>query len=526
MGAEGDPEQTRIIRTVKTPSWARTLRLILVCLAWEAGGLRPGPATPWLASAGGVVAISSPAVAEISGGYSRPGGGGSSGGYGGYGSFERRPAVGGGGYGRPTSPSLGGFGLDSSRGGDRAISRRASNQAMQDYRASQAPSAPAPLSVDRRPPAGWSDNAWGTASLHRRPPSAGWGGVSYAPGYVGSVPRFGAWDAVLAWSLLNSLSRPQSVAYFQDNRSDARYAQWRAEAERKAASDPAVAQKLTELDALMTQSKAQPASPRAPLPEPEGSAVMFVVVFFGGAVLMGLWLLRRRAAAVAGAGSIGPGGSLSASTVPRRLSGSAASRFRVGMTFPIDPSPFLLAEGATKLQPPASGEMVSVEALGLITDGAVSFHRLYLPGGEAFFMLHLGQDGAPDECRYFSLLDQITPASRDDWGFWLASAEGMIGWPQFQTKDGKIYNRVWAPGSERVRPRQQVETLQTLGGITQRKLQAMLYGAHTGAAPPAPEVEYVLVCAVEHGDEAWIEVHAGIDINPAALSLPAVPLDS
>ena len=28
------------------------------------------------------------------------------------------------------------------------------------------------------------------------------------------------------------------------------------------------------------------------------------------------------------------------------------------------------------------------------------------------------------------------------------------------------------------------------------------------------------------GDEAWVEVYAGIDINPAALTLPAVPLDA
>ena len=253
---------------------------------------------------------------------------------------------------------------------------------------------------------------------------------------------------------------------------------------------------------------------------------MFVVVFFGGAVLVGLWLLRRRAAAVAGVGPIGTARSLSAANAPPGLSGSAASRFRVGMTFPVDPSPFVLSAGATKVTPPASGGMVSVEALGLVADGAVSLHRLYLPGGEAFFMLHLGPDGTPDECRYFRLLDQIAPASRDEWGFWLDPAQGLIGWPQFQTKDGKTYDRVWAPGSERVPPRQQDETLQALEGITQRKIQAMLYGARTGAAPPAPEVEYVLVCAVEQGDEAWVEVHAGIDINPAALTLPAVPLDS
>jgi hypothetical protein len=194
------------------------------------------------------------------------------------------------------------------------------------------------------------------------------------------------------------------------------------------------------------------------------------------------------------------------------------------MTIPVDPSPFLLAAGVTKVRPPEASGMISVEALGLVSDGAVSLHRLYLPGRDAFFMLHLGPDGTPDECRYFSLLDQIAPASRDEWGFWLDPAQGLIGGPQFQTKDGETYDRIWAPGSGRVPPREQVEMVQDLSGAIERKIRAMLYGGRTGAASPAPEVEYVLVCAVEQGDEAWIEVHAGIDINPAALMLPAVSL--
>jgi hypothetical protein len=101
----------------------------------------------------------------------------------------------------------------------------------------------------------------------------------------------------------------------------------------------------------------------------------------------------------------------------------------------------------------------------------------------------------------------------------------MIGWPQFETKNGKTYDRVWAPGSSRVAPRQQIETVQDTVGTIERKIQTMLYGAPSGAAPPAPEVEYVLVCAIEQGDEAWIEVYVGIDVNPASLTLPAVPLD-
>src|SRR6516162_6582800 len=316
---------------MRYPRLRRTLRLVLICLTLAGGPPLPAFAPSWLAPVTGIVALAPPAAAQTSGGYRRPGGGYSGGfGGGGYsGGYARRPSVSGG-YGFPSSSSFGGFG-SAFGGGDLAISRRASSQALRDYRASQAPPA-APTT--RRPSSGWDDSSWGTAPLARRPLPGGWGGGAYAPGYAGSGPRFGAWDAVLAWSLLNSLSRPQAVTYFQDNRDDPRYAQWRAEADRKAASDPAVAQKLAELDTLMAQAKAQPANPRPAPSDTGGSGGLFIVVFVGGAVLLGLWLMRRRAAAVAGGGpmAIAPG-----------LSGSAQSRFRVGMTFPVDPSPFVLA---------------------------------------------------------------------------------------------------------------------------------------------------------------------------------------
>jgi hypothetical protein len=168
--------------------------------------------------------------------------------------------------------------------------------------------------------------------------------------------------------------------------------------------------------------------------------------------------------------------------------------------------------------------MISVEAVGLLDDAGAQLHRLYLPGRTAFFQLHLGADGAPDECRYFSRLDEVQPADQAEWGQWLDPAQGMIGWPAFQTKDGKNYDRIWAPGQAKVAPRQQTETMQTLSGVTQRGLQVMLYAGPTGAAPPAPQSEYVMVAAVEDGGQAWVEIHAGIDVNPAALTLPSVPL--
>ena len=124
----------------------------------------------------------------------------------------------------------------------------------------------------------------------------------------------------------------------------------------------------------------------------------------------------------------------------------------------------------------------------------------------------------------FFRIDEVTPATPQEWGFWLDPNEGLIGWPSFQTKDGKIYGRAWAPGQSRVAPRQIEETRQSVDRSERRRLQAMLYGAPTGGASAAPQTEYILVSAIEGDGQAWVEVDAGIDINPAALQLPGVPL--
>ena len=174
---------------MRMPRPGRALRIALVCLALDAGAVLAGPATPLAVCLGGILAVSSSAVAQ-SGGYSRPRARAPSGGYGG--GFDRRPSVGGGAYRQSSGSSFGAI------GGDRAISRQAAGRALQDYRASQAPPA-----ADRRPSTGWGAGAWPTAPLERRP-------QAIAPGLGGLAPRSGAWDAVLAWSLLNSLSRPRT----------------------------------------------------------------------------------------------------------------------------------------------------------------------------------------------------------------------------------------------------------------------------------------------------------------------------
>jgi Protein of unknown function (DUF2491) len=443
-----------------------------------------------------------------SGGYTRPGGGAASS----YAAPSRRaPVSSSGGYSRR---SYSGGGYTTGSFGDRAVSRSVSSQALRDYQAAQQPVQP-PV---RQPPAyaggyNWAEEAPRRPSIREGQQLAR---VARRPALPGSGPL----TAVALWAALNSLSSPNSVQYFHNYQYDPGYMQWRREADREAGHNPAVAAKLDQLDAQLAQIEGQPRNPAtaspAQLPAPRGgSRFIWPVLFIGIVVLLLLWFWRRRIAQ--------PVTAATAATAPG-LAGSAATRFRVGMTMPVDPSPFLLAAGLTKVEPPEGSGMISVEAVGLLRDGAALLHRLYLPGGKAFFQLHLGADGQPDECRYFSRLDEVTPADRQEWGLWLDPAEGMIGWPSFQTKDGKMYGRVWAPGNSRIPPRKMEETLQYVDHVEQRQLQMMLYGGPTGGTPPAPQTEYILVSAIEATGQAWVEIDAGIDINPAGLTLPSVPL--
>jgi hypothetical protein len=401
---------------------------------------------------------------------------------------------------------------------------------LQDFRASVAP--PTGPSSNRQTSDAYGGGIWNGGQRRPEPaaqPGSWWGQSRSYPTtsqqYWAAPRQYGAWDAVMLWSLLNAVTSTRSNTFFRENQADPGFLQWRADANRLAATDPAIAGKLAQLDRQIGQgpsgaSAAQHAANGPAITSDRDPGMVLVILVVGGALFAGLWLMRRRAASTSSPKPPSPVGG---------LSGSTQTRLRVGMTIPLDASPFILASGVTKVIPPAEGAMVSIQAVGLVSDGTspsggVALHRLYLPGQKSFFQLHLETSGQPDECRYFSLVDQVTPANRDEWAFWLDPAEGMIGWPEFQTKDGKVYGRAWASGGSRVPPRDQIETLRDVSGDGLRTLHAMMYAGATRAAPPAPATEYILVEAVEQGGQAWVDVYSGIDINPAALALPPVPL--
>lgn len=438
-----------------------------------------------------------------------------------------------GGYGRPTASPSSRYGSGWSLPGsasDQALARQSSRQALDAFRQRSQPEG-----YTRRPalgsPGPWDgprrrDPVWETRTAREDwYGRTGWSPPSSAGR---TLPQFGMWDAMFVWYLLNTLSQPGHADFFHHHSADPSYTAWRSEADRLAATDPAVRQKLAELDARLTAMQDKPRSSDYVPPDTPPSIALAAdreaddagwgLGFLLLLVLVGVvvWFAWRRLSAGRRAREAEGAGGQPAGTAYR------PEWFRVGMTLPVDPAPFILAANMTHVQAPEGATdsgLISVEAVGEVSTDGVHWHRLYLPGGQGFFQVHLDAEGHPDECRYFSRLDEIVPSSPEEWAFWLDAAEGAIGWPEFQTKDGKVYLRVWSQGDTRVAPRVLTETLTHATGTTSRERQAMLYAAPTGAEAPAPVTEYMLVAAADQDGQAWVEISAGIDVPVGMLQL-------
>jgi hypothetical protein len=555
--------------------WLARARVLLVgALAFS-----PLPQTVTLTLTVTLAAEEASAQSRSSGGYSRSR---SSGGYGrtpstGASRVTPRTPSTSGGYRRPDSgsipqarrPPVAPPSYDSRSAGDRALSREGSGGALDRYRAQQEnarrgsqASVPSALPTPRpsQDPAGgfglpggggWG-GGWGGGSA--RPARPDWyrdRGWQPRPGIFGAGRSFGIWDGLFLGFLLDNLARSGSVDFFRNHRDDPALRDWRAEADRQASGNPELRARLDQLDRELAQRPEAPVDrnylppgvppevattrrddARTPTTRPaedRGGIGLWAlpVLLVGGAGLV-LLARRRRAATAEGGGMNGHGtrdrlrgaGAMLRNTLPGQAT-PASSPFRVGMTLTADPTPFILAAEATKVRPPdgiGESPMLSVAEVGRLLGVGAALTRLYLPDGRSLFQLHQNAGGQVDECRFFGLIDEVTPADEEEWAVWLDPAQGLIGWPEFETKDGKLYDRAWSPGQAWIAPYVFEETIEGLGGTRQRRLSAMLYAARTDASATAP-TEYILVAAVEAEGRAWVEIRAGIDINAATLSL-------
>jgi hypothetical protein len=165
-----------------------------------------------------------------------------------------------------------------------------------------------------------------------------------------------------------------------------------------------------------------------------------------------------------------------------------------------------------------------IAAYGRVPFGDAVLHRFYLQGeDDAQSMLEILVDsgGGLQECRLFRTLDEIMPEDSEEWGFWLAREDGSIGWSAFQTRDGVLFDRAWDDAAaNRVMPFDLSETLY-LDSAGEKVLtvnhQAMLYGRW---ADEEDEIaEYALLSAEDQGDEAFVHIQVGVDINPMGIKV-------
>jgi hypothetical protein len=372
------------------------------------------------------------------------------------------------------------------------------------------------------------------------------------PAYALQGPRqFGIWDAAMLWFLLDTFSRPGHATFFHDNAADPGVQNWRSEAEKAAQNNPDLKTKLTALDGATAQLAGTPPRPgHAPEDvadkligpddgdddgQEEGGVVSLIIGLITLAVVIAalvgglyvafkIWRRVFRPAASASSSRPATSPATEGQTVFDLFSSGkdkARAPFRVGMTVTIDPTPFLLAGEAIKAKQPAASAsgLTNIQGVGTLNSKALTLHRLYLTDAD-FLQIHLDKEGRPDECRLFHVIDEVDPADAAAWGQWLDKRDGMIGWRDFQTPDGKVYERAWSPGPPRIAPVKFHESEDSAKeGVTLTSYECMLYRAATDLAAPAPETEYLLVSAVEREGQAWVEIAAGVDINPASLSL-------
>ncbi len=507
--------------------WLAVLFVGTACLAWPTDGF-----------------------ARASGGYSRPGGSSRTPSFGGGGSFRTPSFSGGsGGYSRPSPSYARPSWTPPSSPGDRSFSQDRSGAAFNSYRNRQDTRQPrdytSSTSPQPRPAPQYTPQYSSRSYGFDRPGWFGNRGWSAPPaGYFGGSRSFGVWDGLFLGALLSNLGRAGSGEFFHNNQNDPGYQQWRQEADQQAQGNAELRAKLDELDRQLAERDAEPRTPGALPPDvpPEvakappartpgvpshgGSGWVWAVLLAGGGGIAYLAYQRRPSSSGASGASAVPASPTNglrgaANLLRHKLSGEgyAPSKFRVGMTLALDPTPFILAGGSIKLPQPEGAGQVSVSAVGQVVSGNTRLVRLYLADGRSLIQLHLDAAGDPDECRLFGTIDEVTPADPGEWGAWLDPNEGMIGWPEFQTKDGKTYSRVWSPGGGRVSPRALTETIESPSGSRTVQSQAMLYAAPTGSPSPAPATEYIMVAALQDGGRAWVDIRAGIDLNPATLQL-------
>ena len=156
---------------------------------------------------------------------------------------------------------------------------------------------------------------------------------------------------------------------------------------------------------------------------------------------------------------------MSTTTPPPRT--KAPLRLSQGSAVEISVVPLVLAEAAGALFDHDLAERHTIIGVGRYALFGIDVTRTYLSQNDGAY-LHFASKGAElVETRLYRPYSEQIPATVDEWSFWLAEADGYIGYPIMQSKDEdgpKQYQRSWSASDARIAPALVTEVIADLTG--------------------------------------------------------------
>lgn len=183
---------------------------------------------------------------------------------------------------------------------------------------------------------------------------------------------------------------------------------------------------------------------------------------------------------------------------------------RIGGKVGIDTTTFLLHEEELITEKPSSEYYIIAHGIVFIEGERVD--RVYLSTGkttEAVLELMPDPNDGTCEARFYIPFDRVYPQTDEEWAFWLDDNEGYIGWEAFELNE-IIFDRLWMPGAQRVKPLQFMEKLQTSTESIDVNHETMMYGRNLSGNEEL--AEYVLVELNSSANEDFISIMTGVEM--------------
>ncbi len=364
---------------------------------------------------------------------------------------------------------------------DAAIGAQRSEQSFErSQRPAPMPASPSTTTPSHTVPSGGWTRSPDTAPARETP--SGWGRAEAPryrtperPSYAPPPPAYSGMDPLTMILLLNALQSSQDAQRF---RSEPHYQEWRKEADRLAQDNADLRQKLERLDASAVNPPTA-AAPATAAPRANTSTPQTPVASAQGGSGMRIFLILLLMLALGGAGFMWYSYMRKPKSAPRVQTTRTPepdvdhlSHLRVGAGVSAPIATMVLADsGPQPLHVQDLPNDMILQEVGAVS-GLGTQAKIGVIDDRHFVLATASAKSSTT--RLFQIKDVITPASDDEWRFWLDPNDvdrdgdrGYIGQPIFESQNGVAFMRVWSPGANPVQA-------QTFEGIGQQ-WQGMLY---------------------------------------------------